>query len=246
MTMRVPAKIQAKLLELVRLDTERVVLERAIADERVALAALETDEEYRVLVHESERLADQLDDVVRRIDHIESDVRAAKDRIAHDRKREAESTDSKELASLEHEIASLERRIEMLDEQELVVLAEREELAASYAETTHQRDTFHEARDGERSRRRGAIASHDQRLSDIATERAELTASLPGELVELYEKQRARYGVGASLLRGVVSTASGVTLTQGQLQEIRVADPDDVVLCPDSNAILIRTAESGL
>jgi uncharacterized protein len=27
---------------------------------------------------------------------------------------------------------------------------------------------------------------------------------------------------------------------------IRAAAPDDVLLCPDSNAILVRTAESGI
>jgi predicted nucleic acid-binding Zn-ribbon protein len=37
-----------------------------------------------------------------------------------------------------------------------------------------------------------------------------------------------------------------VTLTAGQIQDVRAADPDEVLMCPDSNAILIRTAESGL
>jgi hypothetical protein len=27
---------------------------------------------------------------------------------------------------------------------------------------------------------------------------------------------------------------------------IRAAAPDDVIMCPDSNAILVRTSESGL
>ncbi len=43
-----------------------------------------------------------------------------------------------------------------------------------------------------------------------------------------------------------MSTASGVTLTNSDLQSIRAAAPDDVVLCPDSDAILVRTPESGL
>ena len=73
-----------------------------------------------------------------------------------------------------------------------------------------------------------------------------MAAKVPDDLLALYERQRARYGFGASLLQGGVSTASGVTLTGSDLQTVRRAAPDDVVLCPDSEAILVRTAESGL
>jgi predicted nucleic acid-binding Zn-ribbon protein len=65
-------------------------------------------------------------------------------------------------------------------------------------------------------------------------------------LVELYERQRERYGIGASHLRAGISSASGVALTESDLQKIRETPEDTVVLCPDSNAILVRTAESGL
>ena len=80
----------------------------------------------------------------------------------------------------------------------------------------------------------------------VAGERERLAASLPGDLVALYEKQRARYGYGASLLRARVSSASGVALTESDLAGIRKAAPDAVLLCPESQAILVRTGESGL
>ena len=69
---------------------------------------------------------------------------------------------------------------------------------------------------------------------------------MSAELVALYEKQRARYGVGASLLRRGVSEASGVQLFPDELETVRKAAPDDVLICPSSSAILVRTAESGL
>ena len=73
-----------------------------------------------------------------------------------------------------------------------------------------------------------------------------MTASIPDDLLTLYEKQRERYGVGASHLRARVSSASGVELTGSDLETVRAAAPDEVVMCPDSNAILVRTGESGL
>ncbi len=71
-------------------------------------------------------------------------------------------------------------------------------------------------------------------------------AASPPTCWTLYEKQRARYGTGASFLQGGVSSASGVKLNESDMQVIRGRGPrDDVLLCPDSSAILVRTNESG-
>ena len=47
--------------------------------------------------------------------------------------------------------------------------------------------------------------------------------------------------MGRRTCEGGVSSASGVRLNETDLQTIRAAAPDDVLLCPDSNAILVRT-----
>jgi predicted nucleic acid-binding Zn-ribbon protein len=91
-----------------------------------------------------------------------------------------------------------------------------------------------------------AKAALEEEFQDTSRQRAELVATLPSDLVALYERQRERYGFGASHLRRGISSASGVALTESDLAEVRNAAPDDVVLCPDSNAILVRTGESGL
>ena len=77
-------------------------------------------------------------------------------------------------------------------------------------------------------------------------DREAVAARVPADLLALYEKQRARYGVGASHLRGGVTSASGVALNSSDMNTVRAAAPDDVLICPDSNAVLVRTAESGL
>jgi hypothetical protein len=37
-----------------------------------------------------------------------------------------------------------------------------------------------------------------------------------------------------------------VKLLENEMVAIRAAAPDDVIMCPSSDAILVRTAESGL
>jgi predicted nucleic acid-binding Zn-ribbon protein len=246
MGLRVSPDLQARLLDVLALDTETLMIQRTIADAESALIALDTDQEYQRLVREAEEWADRHDDVEQRCAHLESDIAVATARITLDREREKTSTDSKELTTLEHEIASLERRIAMLEEQELEALTERDEIAGTWNALKLARDSFHDVQTEQRNALRADIEASNRRLSDIVTARAAIVAELPSDFVELYERQRERYGVGASHLHAGVTTASGVTLTAGQLQDVRAADADDVLMCPDSNAILIRTAESGL
>gem|GEM_PF-207026 len=244
--MRASAEAQTRLLEVLALDTEDIVVSRTVSDAHAASIALDTDADYQRLVREAEEWADRHDDIERRCEHLESDIQFAKTRITQDREREKGSTDSKELTALEHEIASLERRIEMLEEQEVEALTERDEVAGSWNAIKISRDSFHDARAAAHDALRSDIEASNRRRAEIVSARAEIVASLPAELVELYERQRERYGVGASHLRAGITSASGVTLTPGQIQDVRAADADDVLMCPDSNAILIRTAESGL
>lgn len=246
MALRVPAESQVRLLDVLAFDTEDLMISRTIADAERELVALDNDVEYQRLVRECEEWADRFDDVDRQCTHLESDIAVALARIEQDRAREMASTDSKELTALESEIASLQRRIEMLEDQELRALDERDEISGTWNALKILRDSFHESRSARHDEIRADIEASRRRQSDIANARAAIVAELPADFIELYERQRARYGVGASHLHRGVTSASSVTLTAGQIQDVRAADADEVLMCPDSNAILIRTAESGL
>ena len=100
-----------------------------------------------------------------------------------------------------------------------------------------------EALEAQRTEEGGKIES--QRTA-AAADRAAIADALPADLVELYERQRARYGLGAAALVRGVSMGSNVNLTESDLSDIRRAADDDVVLCPDSGAILVRGEDSGL
>jgi predicted nucleic acid-binding Zn-ribbon protein len=246
MSLRVPPESQIRLLDVLALDTEDLMISRTVSDAESELAALDNDAEYQRLVRECEEWADRFDDLERQCAHLESDIAVATARIEKDRAREKISTDSKELTSLENEIASLTLRIEMLEDQELQALEERGEVNGAWNALKIARDSFHESRAARHDAIRADIDASRRRQADIVTARAAIVSELPADFIELYERQRARYGVGASHLHRGVTSASSVTLTAGQIQDVRAADPDEVLMCPDSNAILIRTAESGL
>ena len=134
-----------------------------------------------------------------------------------------------------HQVQVLLVVMERVEEHETTLADTRAalgELDRRLAETTASRDA-------------GAATLQRER-ANLVTDRETIAGRVPAELLALYEKQRARYGTGASLLRGGVSSASGVALNANDLGAVRAAAPDDVLLCPDSSAILVRTAESGI
>lgn len=246
MTLSVSPDIQARLLDLKDMDTEIIVERRKINELNADIDALESDDAYHVLVREAEDIADRADDVAREKEHVAADIEVARARIVRDRERESHSSDAKELVALESEIGSLERRIAMLEAQQTEILARWTAVTSELKVINAERDEFHERRSTKQAQLRSEVSSKLARIAIVEQDRARLVAELPTELVDLYERQRERYGVGASLLTRGITTASGVELTPYELDVVKNADPFDVLMCPDSNAILIRTAESGL
>lgn len=242
----VPAAEQARLLEVLEIDTEVIVLNRRVREAQSALIALDTDSDYLRLVREAETVADRLDDAQRELDHLEADIKTARARIERDRERETHTNEPKELSDLEDEIQALEARIEMLETDEIDALDVHAAIIAERDQIVGERDSFHERRDAKQAELQSDIARAHERIDALARQRADILSQISTELGELYERQRDRYGVGASFLQRGITSASGVQLSPSQLDEIRLSDPNAVIICPDSNAILIRTADSGL
>lgn len=242
----VVSALQAKLLDVLAIDTEVIMTNRRIREAESARIGLDTDSEYLRLVRDAESAEDRVEDALRECEHLESDIAVAKARIARDREREEATNEPHELTDLEAEIFSLEVRIERLEDAELEALERRDEWIAARDAVVAERDTFHSVRDAKDSELKADIAAAHDRLDALSRQRDALVAEIPTDLIDLYERQRERYGVGASFLQRGITSASGVQLSPSQLDEIRLSDPDAVLMCPDSNAILIRTADSGL
>ncbi len=237
---------QALLLDLQALDTRLQQLghRSSTLPELATLTTLgaERDTLQRTVAEQ----AGATEDAQAELKRTESDVAVVEARIARDSERLQASASVKDVAALEQELTALAKRKNDLEDIELAVMetveerdsalaasrAALEELDARIAEVTSARDA--------------AIGGLDEERRRADDERAEIAGRVPEDLLALYEKQRARYGVGASMLKGGVSLASGVALNSSDMSTIRAAAPDDVLLCPDSNAVLIRTGESGL
>ena len=246
MALKATPETQALLLDLQALDTRLAQLDHRARSlpEIAALVELQAAAEaLRIRRTEQNGVAENTQIELSRL---EADVALVEERIARDAARLQASSSVKDVAALEQELAALRKRQDDLEEIELTVMERLDEEQSAVTATTVELDAaLATIADTE--------ASRDAALSTIAAERAvaaagrsDLETQVSGELLALYEKQRSRYGTGASLLRGGVSQASGVALHEDEMQAVRTAAPDDVLICPSSDAILVRTDESGL
>ncbi len=244
--MKAAAADQARLLELQSRDNRLARLTRIEHDlpERATLAAIEA--EQKATRADLATTTGTLEDVRRELARTESDVAVVEVRIKHDSERMMASSSAKDATAFEHELEALRRRQSDLEEIELAVMERVDEHETAVASIQARLDAL----GTEAAAAEAAIGEAITRIEDergvLQSSRAELVGGLPEELVALYEQQRARYGSGASLLRRGVSEVAGVELSGDDLAKVRAAAPDDVLLCPSSSAILVRTGESGL
>jgi uncharacterized protein len=246
MALKAAPEDQALLLELQTLDTRLGQLAHRAAKlpEIAAVAELTVRrDDMQAVVREH---SGSWEDAKAELTRTESDVAVVEARMARDQERLQASSSPKDIAALEQELAALAKRRGDLEDIELEVMQTVEDRAGEL-------DASRTALSALDASIADAEAARDAALAAIATDRQHaeadrgvLAARVPAELLALYEKQRGRYGVGASHLERGMSSATGVMLGASDLNRVRAAAPDDVLVEEESGAILVRTAESGL
>ena len=244
--MKATAAAQRSLLDLQTVDTNvtRVTHRVDHLPETAAIAAVVAERDAL-----RGRLATELgvvEDARTELSRIESDVAVVDSRIARDTDRLAGSASAKNTTALESELVSLRRRKENLEDAELEVMERLEAAEAAYGETSSS-DAALQARIADlETARDAARAGLEQELAALRASRESVIATVEQQLLAVYERSRQRSGFGAALFRAGTCGACTMSLTGNDLAAVRSAADDDVVLCPECGAILVRTEESGL
>jgi predicted nucleic acid-binding Zn-ribbon protein len=235
---------QLKLLELQGLDAKLKSLSNRrrtlnsdprITDLEAALSVANGElGGAKVAVHDAEA----------ELKRAEADVEQVANRIERDEARLNSGTGlSTDLVALQKDIASLNKRRSDLEDVELEVLERLDSLRARQAAQQQIVDDIKGSFSGIRAELDEALAEVDAEEKVVRGQRDEFAAGLDAGMLAIYEKTLAKRGVGAARLFHGTSEASGMKLSPGDLAEIKAAAEDDIVFCPDSGAILVRSAE---
>ena len=235
---------QLKLLELQGLDARL----KSLSNRRRALESDPriTDLEAALSVANGELGAAKLavHDAEAELKRAEADVEQVATRIERDEAKLNSGTGlSKDLVALQKDIASLNKRRSDLEDVELEVLERLDVLRERQAAQQSIVDDIQGSFGGIRAELDEQIAEINAEETVVRGQRAEFAAGLDAGMLTVYEKTLARRGVGAARLFHGTSEGSGMQLSPGDLAEIKAAAEDDIVFCPDSGAILVRSAE---
>ncbi|TQK99512.1 hypothetical protein FB563_4588 [Streptomyces puniciscabiei] len=156
-------------------------------------------------------------------------------------------TSPKDLANLQHEIASLAKRQGDLEDVVLEVMERREAAQERVTELTGRVASVQSKIDDASARRDAAFEEIDGEVATVTKEREVIVGAIPADLLKLYDKLREQQGgIGAAKLYARTCQGCRQELAITELSEIRAAAPDTVVRCENCRRILVRTAESGL
>ncbi|SFY50133.1 hypothetical protein STEPF1_03379 [Streptomyces sp. F-1] len=179
----------------------------------------------------------------------EQDVDQVRQRATRDQQRldSGAVTSPKDLANLQHEIASLAKRQGDLEDVVLEVMERRESAQERVNELTERVASVQSKIDDASGRRDAAFEEIDREAAAVTKEREVVAASVPADLLKLYDKLREQQGgIGAAKLYARTCQGCRQELAITELNEVRAAAPDTVVRCENCRRILVRTAESGL
>jgi predicted nucleic acid-binding Zn-ribbon protein len=240
--------VQLRLLDLQAHDStlDRLAHKRKTLPELAEIARL--DGAMAALRDEIVMAEAAVNDLQREVDKSEADIEQVRARKSRDEERLSSGaiTVPKQLEEIQHEVETLKRRQNELEDAELELMERMEEaqqgldaLTASRAELEGQRAAAVEGRDAQ-------WVDIDQQTETTTQERAVVAAELPTDLLALYDKLRASEGgVGAGAIERGRCGACHLDLMQNEKAEYRAA-PVDEVLRHECRRILVRTAESGL
>jgi uncharacterized protein len=232
---------QRSLLELSKLDAdlsrlahrtahlpqreayERVQLEHNAANDRLAAVRI------------------TLEDFDSQASRFESEIDAVRQREDRDRSLlSSGATDAKQLADLQHELETLQRRQTSLEDSLLEVMERREELQSQLDGEQRTVETLETELASTRQVLDATLVEISEARELQSSRRDTVSAALDPALSALYERQRAGGGPGAGQLQGRRCGACRLEIDRGEISRIAAAAEDDVVRCPECGAILLR------
>ena len=238
-----PPEQQRRLLDLQALDSRTDQLNQAWRD-HPAVAAIDR------LGAQADDLAVQTTAAEQAVDEAAGRLRAA-EREAEDitRRQQKDQTrldagsvsSPRELESLQHEIATLQAKLDEVETTELEAMEELDSVQARVSTLREQVTQVEEARAEQQSELEQARSAIDVERESLASQRAEVVAEMDDDLVRRYERSRAQHGgVGVGALRHGRCEGCRLSLTPVDLARVAAAAPEELLSCEECGRLLVR------
>lgn len=181
-------------------------------------------------------------DIKHELTRSEVDVEQVVARIEKDEKRMASGTASpKELEQMQHELASLNKRRSELEEIELEVMVRVDGIDDRIKSLIVERDQFKFKMAELDTQKTKELTEIAEAVSSANSQRADISAKIAAEVVELYEKiRKSGDGIGAARLIEGKCDGCHLSINAVELSKIKETAADEIVRCEECRRILVR------
>ena len=235
-------------------EQQSLILELQLLDNEIMQAntKLKSLPEIEQLLHIEKRVTaanDELSVVKGESDQIalelrrgEVDVETVTDRIKKDEARlSSGNATPKELEQLQHEVESLKKRQEALEEIELEIMIRNDAVIARKNTLTTDLSSLQTLKDEISGRLQSATDEINKVIAEKNTARTLVANKIEKALLDLYEKIRGNGGgVGAAALVGNKCNGCNLAINAVEMERIKSLAKDELLRCEECRRILVR------
>ena len=218
-----PAVLQ-RLLDLQEEDTSIKRLEERKASLPEAARLREVTALLDERTSDLEIATKQDDEIGREHGRLEGEIELLDQKVTREEQRMFAGTVSnpKELSSLQAEVESLKRKKSGLEDQLLEIMEQREESSSTVTRISTERDQAGAEAEELRGKVQTLTDDIDAQLARHSSQRDQIAAELPADLVSLYDKIREqKHGVGAAALEQGTCQGCHTKLPQKEIERMR-------------------------
>ncbi len=237
--MKITQHQSESILNLVQLDQTVYQLQSQIQAIIGGADVAELRVQYSALAAEFLTARNQFESNQTELERAEADLATVEQRISKDKDRLNSSSSAKDIQGIESELATLAKRKSELEDAELALLENQDDLQGQLDEIGIRHRGASDALTAAESAAEAKLLELRAELDRIANDRLQLHAGIGTELAAIYDRRAAK-GVAAGRLIGGQCGACRMQLGAVDLDHLHAAAADDLVYCPECQAVLVR------
>ena len=233
---------QSLILELQLLDNEIMQANTKLKSLPEIEQLLHIDKRITTATDELAVVKSEADQIALELRRGEVDVETVTDRIKKDEARLASGNATpKELEQLQHEVGTLKKRQESLEEIELEIMIRSDAITSRSNTLTTDLASLQTLKDEISGRLQSATDEINKVIADKNTARNLVANQIEKPLLELYEKIRAASGgVAAAALVGNKCNGCNLAINAVEMERIKSLSKDELLRCEECRRILVR------
>jgi predicted nucleic acid-binding Zn-ribbon protein len=235
-------------------EQQTLILELQLLDNEIMQAntKLKSLPEIEQLIHIEKRVTaannellvvkSETDQISLELRRGELDVETVIDRIKKDEARlSSGNATPKELEQLQHEMESLKKRQEALEEVELEIMIRNDAVIARKNTLTTDLSSLQTLKNEISGRLQNATDEINKVIADKTTARNLVASQIEKPLLDLYEKIRgSNGGIGAAALVGNKCNGCNLPINAAEMERIKSLSKDELLRCEECRGILVR------